>query len=187
MIELYKIITIILCLNSCDSLKITSIDNDIMFTDIRPTNTSICIPAAYTNKDGSIQGEYIIDGVIYGTPSRKEKVSIHPTKGLIISSNWQSDNGFQQHVLVKNSKARQFKDSRKRFRRALCSDNSNNLMIIESTHKLTLIEFAELLSKHCKHAVNLDMGCYGYGWYNNHTCSAWAIYNKHKQTNWITL
>lgn len=168
-----------------EEIKITHITEKVFFTDKYDKNTSLCLPAAYTNKDGSIQGEYMIDGVSYGTPVRKERVSIHPTKGLIVSGQWHSKNGFQQSVLVKNGKVRKFKDTRKRVRRALCCDDSNKLYIIESTYRMTLAQFAELASQHCRTVVNLDTGCYGYGWYDGHKCHRWAFYNKHKQTNWI--
>ena len=72
------------------------------FTNQYDKNALLMIPAAYTNEDGTIQGEYRIDGKIYGTPSRKERISLHPTRGIIISGSWHSDNGFQQTVLVKN-------------------------------------------------------------------------------------
>ena len=168
-----------------EPLTIFHINGDICFTDKYDKDADICVPAAYTTKEGAIQGEYRINGVTKGTQSRKERVSIHPVKGLVISGQWHSDNGFQQHVLVKNGKVRKFKDKRKRFRRALCVDNSGSLLIIESNRKITLIEFAEMLSVHCKSAVNLDMGCYGFGRYGGRIHSGWAFYNRHKQTSWI--
>lgn len=45
-------------------------------------NGDICIPAAYTTKEGAIQGEYRINGVTKGTQSRKERVSIHSVDAL---------------------------------------------------------------------------------------------------------
>ena len=118
---------------------------NVKFTTSFNSNALYCFPAAYTNPDGSIQGEYKIDGVTYGIPSRKEKISIHPTKGLVISGQWYSDNGFQQTVLVKNNKARTFNDDRKRIRRALCTEgeNSKSFLLIQSTYPMTLTEFAK--------------------------------------------
>ena len=98
-----------------------------------------------------------------------------------------SGNGFQQHVLVKNGQVRHFRDKRRFRRRALCSDDSSpgSLLIIESTRKMTLNEFATEVAKHSNNAVNLDMGRWGYGWIGNKVHSSWAIIFKHWQTNWI--
>ena len=122
------------------------------------------IPAAYTNENGTIVGEYRIAGKTYGTPTRKERISLHPTKGLVISGKWHSDYGFQQTVLVKNYKIRYYDDDKKAFRRALATVNGQ-LTILESKIPMTLNQFSESIHKYCSNAVNLDMGDYGYGWY----------------------
>ena len=148
---------------------------DLVFTNQYDEDALLMIPAAYTNEDGTIQGEYRIDGKNYGTPSRKERISLHPTRGIIISGSWHSDNGFQQTVLV--------------IRRALCNESKDGclLMIVESATPMTLSDFAKELSKICYTAVNLDTGNYGYGWYGKMKFSRWAYYNKSKQTNWICI
>lgn len=160
----------------------------ITFTDsLKNQNYSLCLPAAYTTLNGKIEGEYIIDGKIYGNPSRKERISIHPTKGLIISGQWQANNGFQQTVLVKNYKARTFKDNKKRIRRALCNEgkNSNSYLIIQSSYPMTLTDFAKYVALYSYNAVNLDTGAFGYGKINNKYYHKWALFNKNAQTNWI--
>lgn len=125
----------------------------------------------------------------YGTPSRKERISLHPVKGIVISGSWHSDNGFQQTALVKNGKERMHEDSRKRIRRALCNESKDGclLMIVESATPMTLSDFAKELSKICYTAVNLDTGNYGYGWYGKMRFSRWAYYNRNRQTNWICI
>ena len=174
-----------------DSLAIIPINEGkyLIFTSQYDKDALLMIPAAYTNEDGTIQGEYRIDGKIYGTPSRKERISLHPVKGIVISGSWHSDNGFQQTVLVKNGRARMHDDSRKRIRRALCNESKDGclLMIVESATPMTLSDFAKELSKICYTAVNLDTGNYGYGWYGKMKFSRWAYYNKGKQTNWICI
>ena len=174
-----------------DSLAIIPIKEgkDLTFTNQYDKDALLMIPAAYTNEDGTIQGEYRIDGKIYGTPSRKERISLHPVKGIIISGSWHSDNGFQQTVLVKNGRARMHEDTRKRIRRALCNESKDGclLMIVESATPMTLSDFAKELSKICYTAVNLDTGNYGYGWYGKMKFSRWAYYNKGRQTNWIYI
>ena len=174
-----------------DSLAIIPIKEgkDLIFTNQYDKDALLMIPAAYTNEDGTIQGEYRIDGKIYGTPSRKERISLHPVKGIVISGSWHSDNGFQQTVLVKNGRARMHDDTRKRIRRALCNESKDGclLMIVESATPMTLSDFAKELSKICYTAVNLDTGNYGYGWYGKMRFSRWAYYNKGRQTNWICI
>lgn len=179
------ILTTILIFNF-PSVTIKRIGN-VKFTNSFDKTVNTCFPAAYTNNDGTIQGEYRLNGVTYGTPVRKEKISIHPTKGLVISGQWCSDNGFQQTVLVKHYKPRTFSDSHRRIRRALCNEgkDSNSFIIVQSTYPMTLTEFAKEVSKYSYNAVNLDTGTFGYGWNGKHKYSMWAWFNKHKQTNWI--
>lgn len=174
----------ILC---CDKLKIIPIEGQLGFTDTYIPDASLCIPAAYTGYNDDIEGEYRINGKTYGQQTLKERISIHPQKGLLISKEWQADVGFQQHVLVKNGKVRSFKDQRRFRRRALCcnKEEPNKLFIIQSRDKMTMNEFAAEVSKYSCNAVNLDMGRWGYGWAGENILSPWAIVFKHWQTNWI--
>lgn len=174
----------ILC---CDKLKIIPIEGQLGFTDTYIPDASLCIPAAYTGYNDDIEGEYRINGKTYGQQTLKERISIHPQKGLLISKEWQADVGFQQHVLVKNGKVRSFKDQRRFRRRALCcnKEEPNKLFIIQSRDKMTVNEFAAEVSKYSCNAVNLDMGRWGYGWAGENILSPWAIVFKHWQTNWI--
>lgn len=153
-------------IHSVNPLRSFPIKGQLVFTDKYAPDAKLCIPAAYTGTDRKIEGLYRINGVSKGGKSLKERVSLHPTKGIVISTQWQSANGFQQHVLVKNGKVRSFKDKRKFRRRDLCNDASNpdSLFIIESKSRMTMNEFAETVSKHATNAVNLDMGRWGYGW-----------------------
>lgn len=168
-------------------VTIVSIPKDIKYINEYNPDAYFCLPAAYTSVDGKIEGAYRIEGHTCGSKSLKEYISIHPTKGLIIGNKWYSNNGFQQHVLVRNYKERKFKDTRKRYRRALCdeSDSSASYLIIESTYPMTLSNFAKEVSKYCYNAVNLDMGDYGYGWIGKSKHTRWARYNRNKQTSWI--
>ena len=182
-----------LVLSSCtylpqaDKVKITQIQGQVQLTDTYKPDAAICIPAAYTDKEGKIEGQYRINGKTYGSKSLKEFTSIHPTKGLVIAPVWTSENGFQQHVLVKNGKIRSFRDKRRFRRRALCccSSDPGSLFIIESTRKMTMNEFAAEVARHSTNAVNLDMGRWGYGWIGKKKLSPWAVVFKHWQTNWI--
>lgn len=191
-INIFLIISV-LVLSSCtfmpqdDKVKITQIQGLVQFTDTYQPDAAVCLPAAYTDKEGEIEGQYRINGKTYGSKSLKEFTSIHPAKGLIIGREWMSANGFQQHVLVKNGKVRSFKDKRRFRRRALCCNSSDPglLFIIESTRKMTMNEFAAEVASHSTNAVNLDMGRWGYGWIESKELSPWAVVFRHWQTNWI--
>lgn len=82
--------SILMCIGICsyisknvkESLTIFNINGDICFTHKYDKDAGICVPAAYTTKEGAIQGEYRINGVTKGTQSRKERVSIHPVDAL---------------------------------------------------------------------------------------------------------
>ena len=168
-------------------IEITPIQGNVEFTNEYQPDAAVCIPAAYTDGDGKIVGQYRIKSKSYGSKYFKERVSLHPSKGLVISSEWTSANGFQQHVLVKNGKVRHFKDKRKFRRRALCSDDSKpgSYLIIESTRRMTMNEFAAEVAKHSNYAVNLDMGRCGYGWIGKKKLSRWTRVYRNWQTNWI--
>ena len=176
-------------IHSVNPVRNLLIEGELVFTDKFDPNAKVCIPAAYTGTDGKIEGLYRINGVSKGDKSLKERVSLHPTKGIVISTQWQSSNGFQQHVLVKNGNVRSFKDKRKFRRRALCNDASNpdSLFIIESKCRMTMNEFADILSKHSTNAINLDMGRWGYGWNDKRKLSRWAAPFKSWQTIWIVI
>ncbi len=168
-------------------VTIVRVPGGIKFSDTYNPNVYLCLPAAYTSIDNTIEGAYRINGKTHGLKTLKEFVSIHPTKGLIIGNRWYSNNGFQQHVLVKNNKARKFKDERKRYRRVLCheGENSTSYLIIESTYPMTLSDFSKEVSKYFYNAVNLDMGNYSYGWIGKNKHSRWSKYNQEKLTSWI--
>lgn len=192
----YVVILIILlvlvgraCLHSTNPISNIPLEGKIVFTDKCDPDAKICIPAAYTGTNGKIEGQYRINGVTKGEKGLKERVSLHPTKGIVISTLWQSANGFQQHILVKDGTIRHFKDQRKFRRRALCNDASNpdSLFIIESRDRMTMNEFAEILSEYSTNAVNLDMGRWGYAWNDKRKLSRWAAPFKSWQTNWIVI
>lgn len=159
---------------------------EVHFTDKYNPEARLLIPAAYTGEDGTIEGENRIDGKTYGTPVRKERISLHPVKGLVISGKWHSDYGFQQTVLVKNGRIRSHDDPHKAFRRALGTVDGQ-LCIFQSRIPMTLNRFSESIHKYCINAVNLDMGDYGYGWYGKRKFSRIFRYNRDKQTNWLCI
>ena len=139
---------------------------EVHFTDKYNPEARLLISAAYTGEDGTIEGEYRIDGKTYGTPVRKERISLP--------------------VLVKNGRVRTHDDPRKAFRRALGAVDGQ-LYVFQSRIPMTLNQFSESIHKHCSNAVNLDMGDYGYGWYGKRKFSRIFRYNRDKQTNWLCI
>lgn len=69
-------------------VTIVRIPQEIKFTNEYDPDAYLCLPAAYTSVDDTIEGSYRVDGKINGTKSLKEYISIHPTKGLLIGNKW---------------------------------------------------------------------------------------------------
>ena len=55
---------------------------ELHFTNEYDKDALLMIPAAYTNEDGTIQGEYRIDGKIYGTPLARKEYRFIRQEGL---------------------------------------------------------------------------------------------------------
>ncbi len=165
-------------------------EGDLKWSMTRPEDAKICLPAAFTDENGKVEGSYRIDGKSYQTNERR-KVSLKG-KTFIISSNWLSDNGFQQLTLVYNKSVpiKKGRDLRKCRRRALCKAG-NETFILESDGRMNLYDFAYECSKHCDYAVYLDMGEYGYGYIKNGNTvkhlMLWAYFTRNKQTNWLYI
>lgn len=162
---------------------------ELKWSDVKPENARMCIPAAFTDVDGKIYGSYRIGGKTHQDNKMRLKVSL---KGdtFFISRKWMSDNGFQQLTLVYNSRPMKFRDSRKTIRRALCKD-VNGAFILESNYPMSMTDFAVECSKHSTNATYLDMGEYGYGYIKKNRMARplyiWGFFTRQKQTNWIYI
>ena len=197
LIQTLSIIFFILCL--CFGIvylyiekKVTIIElpkGELKWSKTRPSQAKLCVPAAFSSTKNKVVGVHRIDGVSYGN-DEKYKVSILDNT-FIINRSWQSDNGFQQIILVKDNKVFDLGNSRKkRIRRALCK-NKDKTFLIESNYPMTMTTFAYYCSKHCSDAVYLDMGEYGYGYIKNafftRPLYIWGYFCRDKQTNWIYI
>lgn len=159
-------------------------EGELVWTKERPKGAKMCIPAAFTDPEGEVEGEYRLDGKVYH-PNKRLKVSIG--KGTFyIDRKWHSDTGFQQLSLVYNDKPRTFKDRRKSIRRALCK-NGDRVFLIQSRTRMTLTDFAAACAPLASNAVYLDMGEYGYGYIGQRVLSPWAYFRRKKQSNWICV
>ena len=149
--------------------KVTRFDlpkGELKWSNKRPQNAKMCVPAAFTDEQGQILGAYRINGKSYeANKTMRMRVSL---KGdmFFISSKWMGDNGFQQLTLVNNSKAMKFHDTRKTIRRALCKDK-DGAFILQSNYPMTMSDFALECGKRCTNATYLDMGEFGYGYIKN--------------------
>ncbi len=163
---------------------------ELKWSNTRPQNAKMCIPAAFTDEQGRILGAYRINGKNYeANKTMRMKVSL---KGdmFFISSRWMGDYGFQQLTLVNNSKVMKFHDERKTMRRALCKDK-NRAFILQSNYPMTLSDFASECGERCTNATYLDMGEFGYGYIKNGFFTIplhiWGYFSRDKQTNWIYI
>ena len=163
---------------------------ELKWSNKRPQNAKMCVPAAFTDEQGQILGAYRINGKTY--EANKTMVMRVSLKGdmLFISRKWMGDNGFQQLTLVNNSKAMKFHDKRKSIRRALCKDK-DGAFILQSNYPMTMSDFALECGKRCTNATYLDMGEFGYGYIKNGLFTRplyiWGYFTRHKQTNWLYI
>ena len=173
--------------------KVTRIDlpkGELKWSNTRPQNAKMCIPAAFTDEQGQILGAYRINGKTY--EASKTMIMRVSLKGdmFFISRKWMGDNGFQQLTLVNNSKAMKFHDKRKYIRRALCKDK-DGAFILQSNYPMTMSDFALECGKRCTNATYLDMGEFGYGYIKNGLFTRplyiWGYFTRHKQTNWLYI
>ena len=173
-------------------MKVTRIDlpeGELKWSYERPKDARMCVPAAFTTKDGKIAGAYRYKGKTYQKEKYKMKVSL---KGdvFFIGREWLSDNGFQQLTLVYDSKAIEFRDSRKAIRRALCKDK-NGAFILQSNYPMRMSAFALECSRCSTNATYLDMGEFGYGYIKNgffkRPLYIWGYFTRYKQTNWLYI
>ena len=173
--------------------KVTRFDlpkGELKWSNKRPQNAKMCVPAAFTDEQGQILGAYRINGKTY--EANKTMVMRVSLKGdmFFISRKWMGDNGFQQLTLVNNSKAMKFHDKRKYIRRALCKDN-DGAFILQSNYPMTMSDFALECGKRCTNATYLDMGEFGYGYIKNGLFTRplyiWGYFTRDKQTNWLYI
>jgi hypothetical protein len=159
-------------------------EGELEWSTVRPKNAKMCVPAAFTDLEGNVEGEYRLNGNVYNS-NKRLKVSIGDGT-FYIDRKWRTNTGFQQLSLVFNDNARTFRDRRKFIRRALCKEGGK-VFLAQSHRRMTLTEFAAECAKISSNAVYLDMGEYGYGFIGSRVLSPWAYFSRNKQTNWIYI
>ena len=175
-----------------DGLLIITLPDDCLleFTDRRPsTDALLCIPAAFTTPEHTIQGAYKVGGQMHGRYNRHTKISIDGNT-FSLGSTFTTDNGFQQMCLVRNRQPVHFRDNSRYVRRALCKASEHGpAFIAQSLKPMTMNDFAHLLSQRVHSAVYTDMGSYGFGWYHTSPTPTYLstlyFYKQKRQTNWL--
>ena len=180
-----------------DELTLIRLPQDarLLLTDERPqpddATTLLCIAAAFTSPQGTVEGAYTIGGRMHNRYNRHSKVSLSG-RTFTLGQQFSTPYGFQQMCLVRNGQAVHFRDEKRRVRRALCKESARGeALIVESRRSLTMNEFAQLLAQRMHSAVYTDMGSFGYGWVRTadglHHLRSFYSYNKKKQTNWLVV
>ena len=60
-------------------------EGELAWTTERPKNAKMCVPAAFTDLEGNVEGEYRLNGVIHN-PNKRLKVSICKIYSMSIGS-----------------------------------------------------------------------------------------------------
>lgn len=164
-------------------------EGELKWSYEKPKKAKLCVPAAFSSKDGKVAGAYRYQGKTYQEEVYKMKVSLKGNT-FYISNRWLSENGFQQLTLVLDSRPMRFKDKSKDMRRALCKDE-NGAFLLQSNMPMTLSDFAVECSKCSTNATYLDMGDFGYGYIKGNNIVKplfiWAFLTRDKQTNWLYI
>lgn len=146
----------------------------------------LCIPAAFTMKDGTICGAYVVDGKVCNLANIDKalggalkivdgKVSIFPTdKSKLLTKDFLQDiadkNGqlFQQFQVIENGSPAKFRDKTKFVRRGVGILKNSEVVIVESKKSITLTQFAEeLAGLGVQNLIYTDMGAWSEGWVRN--------------------
>lgn len=174
-------------------------------------NVLLCIPAAFTSKDGGLCGlfackgslgnEGLIDLAMSGACEIKNgSCRIFDTNnGAELKAAYLSKlkedkcSFFQQFQVVKDRKAESFKDKSIRQRRCVAILSDARLEIIESDDAISFNEFGnDLVEFGVQDAIYTDMGPWSEGWYRDSksgepvTIGNSRLSTK-KQTNWVVL
>lgn len=165
-------------------------EGQIRWTTERPDSAQLCVAAAYSDKDGNILGQYIIDGRMHNNVRQYNARTSIKDGMFYVDYKWLSNNGFQQHSLVIDGQPKRFTDTRYRMRRALCK-RDGKVFIAQSLMPMTMTDFARKCAGIASNAVNLDMGHMSYGhttlWGMRIPLGVWAWSTQQDQTNWIYI
>lgn len=192
---------------NCELLLFHPFGLNIQLKHDRPiidNNNFLSIPAAYTSKQYQIDGLFIENGVeINALINSKltgaciitnDNLQIIPfqdiNEDLINELKLAKASFFQQTLLIQNNEIFPCKlfNNKKNLRRALVKFKKFSCIVQSSS--VTIGAFQEsLVNIGAISAVNLDMGTWSEGWYNNTNCDNIQIgetmSNTDKQTNWL--
>ncbi len=177
---------------------------------IKNKRVVLCIPAAFTMQDGTIDGLCIINGVKLNGPVNKELGGamiiergnarlLSTNKGAILNKNFlnivkaKKASMFQQFLIVQNGTPASFRDQSKFQRRAVCQSKHGAFLMVESESPVTFMTFnSDLASIGMVNAIYLDMGSWDEGWYRDATSGTVVTIGLNRsrtesQSNWLLL
>ncbi len=170
----------------------------------------LCIPAAFTSKEGGLCGLYAKNGQIANEKAvdmgiggaavikNGELEIIDTNSGQHINRDFVQnlkDNKFsffQQFQIIKGGNAESFRDKSHFQRRCIATRGDKKVCVIESDSSITFNEFAhDLLDIGVDNAIYTDMGPWSEGWYRDAKAGVVKIgesrYMTDRQTNWFVL
>lgn len=171
----------------------------------------LCIPAAFTTPENSVDGVYISKGVSGQSQSPDQQLGgamvIRAGKAQLLST----DKGklltkkmldsvrnakgslFQQFLIVHECKPASFRDKSKFQRRAVFQTTKNAFGVVESDRPISFDVFnKDLAELGMKEALYCDMGAWDEGWYRdaaNHAVVRIGLDRSltNRQSNWLLL
>jgi len=184
------------------------------FVVSRPTMRSkrvlLCVPAAFTMHDGTVDGVCIVCGVSGRNEVNKElggamivdrgrcrllstNKGAALTKSFVNSIKTKKASLFQQFLIVQNGRPASFRDQSNFQRRAICENRQGAFSLIESEEPITFKTFnTDLAAMGMLNALYLDMGAWDEGWYRDAASGAIVKIGLDRsrtgsQSNWLIL
>ena len=174
----------------------------------KDANTHLCIAAAFTSPETTIEGLFIVDGKKINSKIDKKRTGAciisdknksidiitysEITDELLNQVQEKQQSFFQQEILVKNFEiipCKLFEDRITKWRALIKFDGY--FAIGQSRNVISILEFQKsLIDIGAIDAIYLDMGTWSEGWYKDAIKGFVTIGDSktstHRQTNWIT-
>jgi hypothetical protein len=169
---------------------------------------ALCIPAAFTDKDGRIGGVHAVDGTFFNMDQPDKSIGgvLALVRGKCLMKTAPAGNLppelvhlikaskgdlFQQFLVVVDGAGEKFKDSSRFQRRGIARLKDGTVAMVESDEDITLTAFGEdMAGLGVQDLVYTDMGWWDEGWYRSKPDAKPTKLGKSrvatsKQTNWL--
>jgi len=184
------------------------------FVTMRPDRKDkrilLCIPAAFTDKIGKVDGIYVSNGVIGHKNAASDKFGgammiengdfriIATDRGAQLTPEFADEVGrskgcmFQQFQVVRDGAQETYKDKTEFQRRAFVVFSNGKKAVAESVNAITLSQLSvDLVDLGVANALNADMGAWDEGWYRDVRGKLIVLGRDRsatrRQSNWFTL